>query len=60
LKEKKMPSKNQKQHNLMEMVAHNPAAAKRLGIPQKVGEDFVAADKATGKFKKKGLVAPKK
>jgi hypothetical protein len=29
----------------MEMVAHDPAAAKRLGIPQKVGRDFSNADK---------------
>lgn len=40
-----MPSKNLKQHNLMEMVAHDPVAAKRLGIPQSVGQDFVQADK---------------
>ena len=39
-----MPSKSGKQHRLMEMVAHNPKAAKRLGIPQSVGKDFVAAD----------------
>lgn len=39
-----MPSKSKKQHNLMAMVAHNPAAAKRLGIPQSVGEDYVHAD----------------
>lgn len=40
-----MPSKSKAQHNLMEMVAHNPAAAKRVGIPQSVGRDFVNADK---------------
>lgn len=40
-----MPSKSRAQHNLMEMVAHDPAAAKRLGISQKVGRDFAAADK---------------
>jgi hypothetical protein len=40
-----MPSKTLKQHNLMEMVAHNPKKAKELGIPQKVGKDFEAADK---------------
>ena len=40
-----MPSKNLKQHNLMELVAHNPQAAKRLGIPQSVGQEFVQADK---------------
>ena len=40
-----MPSKSQAQHNLMEMVAHDPKAAKRVGIPQSVGKDYVAADK---------------
>jgi hypothetical protein len=39
-----MPSKSKAQHNLMALVANNPQAAKRLGIPQKVGKDFVAAD----------------
>lgn len=28
----------------MEMVAHNPAAAKRVGVSQSVGRDFVHAD----------------
>ena len=40
-----MPSKSKKQHNLMEMVAHNPKMAKKVGIPQSVGKEFVAADK---------------
>ena len=40
-----MPSHSQKQHNLMAMVANNPAAAKRVGIPQSVGKDFIEADK---------------
>jgi len=39
-----MPSKSGKQHRLMELVANNPQAAERLGIPQKVGKEFVAAD----------------
>ena len=29
----------------MEMVAHNPKMAKKVGVPQSVGQDFVAADK---------------
>ena len=45
-----MPSKSRKQHKLMDAVAHNPAFAKKAGIPQSVGKDFAAADKATGKF----------
>ena len=28
----------------MEMVAHDPEAAKRVGVPQSVGEDFAKAD----------------
>lgn len=40
-----MPSVSKKQHNLMAMVAHDPKAAKRLGIPQSVGQEFVSADK---------------
>jgi hypothetical protein len=40
-----MPSKSQAQHNLMAMVANDPAASKRLGIPQSVGKDFTSADK---------------
>lgn len=40
-----MPSKTQAQHNLMAMVANDPAAAKRVGVPQSVGKEFVKADK---------------
>jgi len=40
-----MPSKNKSQHNLMAMVANDPAAAKRVGIPQSVGREFMKADK---------------
>lgn len=54
-----MPSVSKAQHNLMAMVAHNPAAAKRLGIPQKVGKEFTAADKGR-KFSKGGETMDKK
>lgn len=54
-----MPSVSNKQHNLMAMVAHDPAAAKRLGIPQKVGKEFMAADKGR-KFSKGGDMAESK
>lgn len=40
-----MPSKTQAQHNLMAMVANDPKAAKRVGVPQSVGREFVQADK---------------
>lgn len=48
-----MPSKSKKQHNLMEAVAHNSEFAKKVGIPQEVGKDFVGADKAKSKYQKK-------
>jgi len=37
----------------MALVANDPAAAKRLGIPQKVGKEFMEADKGR-KFAKGG------
>lgn len=40
-----MPSSSKKQHNLMAAVAHDPSFAKKMGIPQSVGEDFSNADK---------------
>lgn len=40
-----MPSKTPSQHRLMEAVAHSPAFAKKVGIPQSVGKDFAKADK---------------
>jgi hypothetical protein len=49
-----MPSKSSSQHNLMEAVAHNPAFAKKVGIPQKVGKEFAKADEAK-KMKGGGL-----
>lgn len=39
-----MPSKSGPQHRLMEMAAHNPDAAKRVGVPVKVAREFVMAD----------------
>ena len=51
-----MPSTSKKQHNFMEMVAHNPAMAKKVGVPQSVGKDFAAADKGK-KFAGGGLNA---
>ena len=52
-----MPSTSKKQHNLMAAVAHNPAFAKKVGIPQSVGMDFNKADK--GKTFKGGGMAKK-
>ena len=50
-----MPSKSKKQHNLMAAVANNPKFAKKVGIPQSVGEDYVEADKGR-KFNEGGLM----
>jgi hypothetical protein len=47
-----MPSSSKKQHNFMEAIAHNKAFAKKVGVPQSVGQDFSNADK--GKTFKKG------
>jgi hypothetical protein len=40
-----MPSTSKKQHNFMAAIAHNPAFAKKVGVPQSVGKDFNKADK---------------
>ena len=50
-----MPSVSKKQHNLMAAVAHNPAFAKKVGIPQSVGQEFNKADKGKT-FKKGGMM----
>jgi len=50
-----MPSKSKAQHNLMALVANDKAAAKRLGIPQKVGKEFTKADVGR-KFVKGGQI----
>ena len=44
-----MPSVSAKQHRFMEIVAHDPAAAKRAGVPQSVGQEFASADEAKAK-----------
>ena len=41
-----MPTTSEKQHRLMEAVAHEPKVAKKLGIPQTVGKEIVAHDSA--------------
>ena len=48
-----MPSVSKKQHNLMAMVANDPAKAKQMGIPQSVGQEFMKADKGR-KFRSGG------
>jgi hypothetical protein len=41
-----MPSSSKKQHDFMNAVAHSPAFAKKVGVPQSVGKDFSTADKS--------------
>jgi hypothetical protein len=52
-----MPSTSKKQHNFMAAIAHNPAFAKKVGIPQSVGKDFNEADKGK-KFGSGGMARP--
>jgi hypothetical protein len=40
-----MPSSSKKQRNFMAAAAHNPAFAKKVGIPTKVAKEFNQADK---------------
>ena len=37
----------------MQAVKHSPSFAKKAGVPQSVGAEFVAEDKKAGKLKKK-------
>jgi hypothetical protein len=48
-----MPSKSKAQRNLMAAAAHNPAFAKKVGIPTSVAKEFNQADKGK-KFGKGG------
>lgn len=52
-----MPSKSPAQHRLMEAAAHTPGGYG--GVPQKVGQEFAAADKSENghmaKRRKQGL-----
>jgi len=54
-----MPSTSKKQHNFMEAIAHSPSFAKKVGVPQSVGQDFSKADKGKT-FKRGGDMATKK
>jgi hypothetical protein len=48
-----MPAKSAKQKRLMDAAAHNPAFAKKVGIPQSVAMDISEASKGK-KFQKGG------
>jgi len=49
-----MPSKSKAQRNLMAAAAHNPAFAKKVGVPMSVAKEFNQADKGK-KFKGGGM-----
>lgn len=53
-----MPAKSKAQLHLMQAAAHNPAFAKKAGVPQKVAKEYVKETpkgaKLPAKAKKKG------
>lgn len=48
-----MPTQSKAQFRLMEAVKHNAKFARKVGIPQSVGEDFSDANKEEGVTYKK-------
>jgi hypothetical protein len=50
-----MPAKSEKQRRFMAAVANNPKFAKKVGVPQSVGEEFMEPKK----YKKGGKAANK-
>lgn len=57
-----MPSKSQKQHDFFKEVAASAAFAKKAGVRQSVGREFVSADKKANKFQtpKQNPLTPRK
>jgi len=52
-----MPATSLKQKKFMDAAAHNPAFAKKAGIPQAVAEEFEKADEAKkGKKSYKSMI----
>lgn len=54
-----MPSVSKKQRNFMAAAAHNPAFAKKVGIPVSVAKEFNQADKGR-KFRSGGMATESK
>lgn len=50
-----MPSKSQKQHNLMLAVSNDPALAEKVGIDQTVANEFLEKDAAEGLWQEGSL-----
>jgi hypothetical protein len=53
-----VPSKSAKQAKFMRAIAHSPEFAKKAGVPQSVGKEFVSADKGK-KFNQGGEMKSK-
>lgn len=51
-----MPSTSQSQARLMAAAAHDPAFAKKVGVPQSVAKEYNAEDKG-GKLLKQAMQA---
>lgn len=47
-----MPSRSNKQARYMAMIAHNPEKARKKGPSKAVAEEFVKADKKSGRLSK--------
>jgi hypothetical protein len=43
-----MPSVSWRQHKFFAAIKHSPSFAKKAGVPQSVGQDFIAADDKAG------------
>jgi hypothetical protein len=48
-----MPSSSEKQARTMRAAMHDPAFAKKMGIPQSVAREFVKADQARAARRRK-------
>jgi hypothetical protein len=55
-----MPSKSPAQARMMAAAAHDPAFAKKVGVPTSVAKDFNEADKGGGMIKKAMKYGPQK
>ena len=55
-----MPAVSKKQERFMQAVAHNPAFAKKAGVPQSVGKEFTKSGDGMKKMSKGGFAAPSK
>jgi hypothetical protein len=55
-----MPTVSNKQERFMQAVAHNPAFAKKAGVPQSVGKEFTKSGGSMKKMSKGGGVMPSK